>query len=380
MDSCPPSTRVDLQRDISAAGEAINNAVVDADPRHRIFNHWTRYVSQFQIDPYLKNRDIATGTQLLLAFAARYRTGHFGRGSQVGSQAVEKAIRAVAQTIVLAGYPDPCKRIGGRELDVPFQHLFHSYRMDDPKPRPQLAIPVSVIHSMFIDYTNQSEYMQHCHDLASVAFYYLLRVGEYTLPYSSSRRRTIQFRRQDIQLYKDNRHLSPSSTKEILLSADAATLHIDNQKNGQHGQTIHHQTTSHPSCPVRALSHIYIRIRDLSQGCDTPISLYMSHPGTGPHHITDRDIIKTVRRAVTRVGILQQGYKLDHVGSHSLRAGGAMALTLNGFDENTIKKMGCWSSNTFQQYIHEQIGALTHGMAQAMSTPIEFTNIAAGFT
>ena len=43
------------------------------------------------------------------------------------------------------------------------------------------------------------------------------------------------------------------------------------------------------------------------------------------------------------------------VGAHYLRAGGAMALTLHGYDYTTIMKMGRWTSPTFLQYIHNQI-------------------------
>jgi len=72
----------------------------------------------------------------------------------------------------------------------------------------------------------------------------------------------------------------------------------------------------------------------------------------------------------------QQGLLPQHVGSHSLRAGGAMAMHLNKVDHNTIKKMGRWSSDTFLMYIHEQIAAFSSGISKQMSNPIAFQNIA----
>jgi hypothetical protein len=53
-----------------------------------------------------------------------------------------------------------------------------------------------------------------------------------------------------------------------------------------------------------------------------------------------------------------------------------MAMKLNGIDTITIKKHGRWSSNTFLEYIHEQIGAFTAGVAKQMSQYIPFHNMA----
>ena len=66
----------------------------------------------------------------------------------------------------------------------------------------------------------------------------------------------------------------------------------------------------------------------------------------------------------------------EHVGNHSLKAGGAMARHLNQVDHNTIKKMGRWSSDTSLMYIPEQIAAFSSGISTQMSNPIVFQNIA----
>jgi hypothetical protein len=88
-------------------------------------------------------------------------------------------------------------------------------------------------------------------------------------------------------------------------------------------------------------------------------------------------IVTTVRLAATEYNLQAAGYSLDRIGSHSLRASGAMALKLNGYDETTIKKLGRWSSDTYLKYIQTQIGALTAGVASAMARPLRFHNVAA---
>ena len=106
---------------------------------------------------------------------------------------------------------------------------------------------------------------------------------------------------------------------------------------------------------------------------DTCISTYFVTKGCKqvlPSHISS-----AVKRAVVKLDMAKYGYTPDDVSSHSLRAGGAMALKLNGADSITIKKAGRWSSNTFMQYIHEQIGAFTNVLSHKMSKFIPFTNM-----
>ena len=86
---------------------------------------------------------------------------------------------------------------------------------------------------------------------------------------------------------------------------------------------------------------------------------------------------KSLRLAVHTLGLHKNGIDADLVGPHSLRAGGAMALKLTGADDTTIMKMGRWSGLTFLQYIHNQIAHISAGLADQMSTRLEFINIAA---
>eukprot|EP00957_Ditylum_brightwellii_P056126 4255089-Ditylum_brightwellii.AAC.1 len=56
--------------------------------------------------------------------------------------------------------------------------------------------------------------------------------------------------------------------------------------------------------------------------------------------VKDRHITEAVRFAITGCSLLEKGYKLAKVGSHSVQAGGSMSLKLNDIDDATIKKMG----------------------------------------
>jgi hypothetical protein len=119
---------------------------VDDDARATAWTNWSAYARECRIDPWMRLHDKPSKQTYFLAFAARVRSGIFGNALQVGHQSVEKALRHVAETLLLAGYDNPRRTYGSKELDLPFQNLLKSYKNQDPVPRPQLAIPVATIN------------------------------------------------------------------------------------------------------------------------------------------------------------------------------------------------------------------------------------------
>jgi hypothetical protein len=78
------------------------------------------------------------------------------------------------------------------------------------------------------------------------------------------------------------------------------------------------------------------------------------------------DINCALKAAVTKLDMKQHGFQVAQISSHSLRAGNAMALHLNNVPTHTFRKMGCWSSDTFLDYIHKQIAVFSAGLSTAM--------------
>ena len=89
-------------------------------------------------------------------------------------------------------------------------------------------------------------------DLVMIAFYYLLRVGEYAAKgkghqaWEESRTQTQPFRLKDVAFF--SRHpltdrlvwLSPNASDDEIMSASNATLKLGNQKNGWKDVCINH--------------------------------------------------------------------------------------------------------------------------------------------
>ena len=73
-----------------------------------------------------------------------------------------------------------------------------------------------------------------------------------------------------------------------------------------------------------------------------------------------------------------KGIPIDRIDTHSLRSGGANALSLAGFQDREIQKMGRWRSATFKEYIREELACFSEGMSKRMKQRFNFVNIAGG--
>ena len=215
-----------------------------------------------------------------------------------------------------------------------------------------------------------------------VAFYYLLRVGEYTKPRYVIQQgkkvpatRTRQFTVADVGFFKEGRLMPRSSSLDTLLTCDMGVLKISNQKNGRMGETITQEATGTAMCPVRALAHLVHHI--LSNGGSNDTLLCSFYTNNKWEHVEATEIVHMVRSITKELNLQEQGIDPDLIGAHSLRAGGAMALKLHGYNDTTIMKMGRWTSLTFLQYIHNQIAHLSKDISKRMSIILPFVNVAA---
>ena len=185
---------------------------MDTAVRATSWRWWQQYCTDCGTDPWLRDTNPALRSQLLLGFAARARTGYFGKGRQVGAQTVEEALRHVAQAFVLEGYTDP--RRAGASADLAVALPVHAIALAATACHDPNALPRETATAHLI----------------VMAFYFLLRVGEYTLPLEHRTTRTVQFRICDIRFWQGQTLLPPNSDAAILAAASSVTLIVDNQK------------------------------------------------------------------------------------------------------------------------------------------------------
>ena len=357
------------------------------DTKAKHWREWKRNCESLGVDPHLAKETTCfqTRARVLSGFAARTRQGAFGRGRQIGAGSVATALTAVGQTISMDTGTNPAKNENSKQLIYPLHVMMAGFRKEDPPTVKKLPIEVDIPEFLagFGRRQNSSARDRAIGDLTLIAFYFLLRIGEYTMKqHRNETKQTVNFRVADVTFFKKGedgrlRQLPRNAPKEEILAADSATLRLTNQKNGWKGVCInHHVNGDSYYCPVKALIRRYLHIREHSNDTELGICAYFNN-GT-KFDVTDDDIRHALKFAGRELKYPERGIPIERIDTHSLRGGGANALSLAGYSDRAIQKMGRWRSATFLEYICDQLSAFSEGMSKSMSKVLNFVNIEGG--
>lgn len=115
----------------------------------------------------------------------------------------------------------------------------------------------------------------------------------------------------------------------------------------------------------------------MNEDWDTFFSAYFDEDGH--RDVTDRDISMGLKSAATTLNYPEEkDIPIELVDTHSLRGGGANALSLAGYSDREIQKIGRWRGKTFMEYIREEPACFSSGMSTSMKKRFGFMNIAGG--
>jgi hypothetical protein len=184
-------------------------------------------------------------------------------------------------------------------------------------------------------------------DQTMIAFYYLLRVGEYTVKGSrNTTKQTVQFKYEVVTFFRMNSRgqlqcLPRNAADKLIALADGETLKPDNKKNGWKGVCVYHETNGDKDhCPVRALGRRYLHLRHHGATAKMFLSAYYTESKQRAD-ITNEDISIALKQAATILDYpTAKGIPIDRIDTHSLHSGGANALSLSGFLDTQIQKIG----------------------------------------
>ena len=238
------------------------------------------------------------------------------------------------------------------KIDFRVQRMLAAWKKMDPPATRVKPVPISVVRR--IAYVAQhlptkSHLLLAVTDMIIVAFFFLLRPGEYT---DTSSTDTTPFTFQDVQLHIGDRRLDLrlASDVELLHAATSVSLTFTTQKNGIPNEVIRLGRTGDPFlCPVMAIARRIIHLRRANAPPTTPLSRVFD--GANILHVTPSLITKTLRDAINFIGF-DLGFLPHEVSARSLRAGGATALLCAKVDPNIIQLLGRWRSDEMLRYLH----------------------------
>ncbi len=323
--------------------------------------------------------------QTLSGFMARICTGYYGKGKQVKNYTVSGTLTAIGQTIALACNDNPTKINGSDKLLPRLQIMLDGYGKEDLATIKKLPVQSDVSELLVTTAYDCGGTVKDkaIANLTMIAFYYFLRVGEYMVKGSrNSTKQTVQFKYADVTFFCKNKRgqlrcLPHNASDDLIASADGATLKLDNQKNGWKGVCVYHEINGDGAhCPVRALGRRYLHLRWHRATPKTFLSAY--YPEAKRHsNITNKGITIALKWAATVLDYpIAKEIPIDRIDTHSLRSGGANALSLAGFSDTHIQKMGQWRGATFKEYIREELASFSEGMSTKMKQKFHFVNLA----
>jgi hypothetical protein len=156
---------------------------------------------------------------------------------------------AIGQVITLATNTNPTKGVSSKKLLPRLQHMLDSFCKEDPPATKQLPVEANVPEFLVkVGMAPESRKFEWAiGDLILIAFYHLLRIGEYTTKGAQNNsKQTEEFKMGDIMLFaKDvNGNLGcflRDALDDLIASSEGATRKLDNQKNGWKGVCVYHE-------------------------------------------------------------------------------------------------------------------------------------------
>jgi hypothetical protein len=371
LETLPPADADSLRSDFLAAQVATRAGVVPSRAS-AAENHWQRwrdFCISINVDPSLAK--ISDPVILLQIFAQRYRTGIIApQGHPVRSRTVEDALRAIGQTFTLLGSSDPRLDHAGN-IDFRLQRQLRGYGRADPPPNRVKPVPIQILfHVMAVAFATPSTGNQATADMIALAFFFLLRPGEYT----GSPSDTAPFTLQDAQLHVGSQRYSATTIPFASIAcATFVTLTFTDQKNGVRGEVIGLGRSGNPTlCPVLSLGRRVSHLRTHNAPPNTPLAVYFDPVSASFQPVKPGDITSSLRASTTYLGP-SVGFLPHDISARSLRAAGAMALLCAQVDSDIIRLLGRWRSDEMLRYLHIQAEPVMRHFAERMLRGGTFT-------
>ena len=279
---------------------------------------------------------------------------------------MEAAIRTIGQTSSCLGSNDPRLTAQGK---TDFRRQLQAYSKRDPPPSRVKPLPVQVLRHVLAGASHSPcEKVKAIADSSCIAFFFLMRPGEYT----AGAQDATPFRLQDVQLFLGSRRLpTATATPTDLHAATFVSYTFTTQKNGVRGEVIGLGPSGDPLlCPVRATARQILRARSVHAPLSSPVAGYPA--GNAWRPVVPTDVTTALRVAVMALGPAALGFQPADVSSRSLRASGATALLCANVDSDTIRLVGRWRSDEMLRYLHVQAEPVMRGFARRMVSNGDF--------
>ena len=268
------------------------------------------------------------------------------------------------------GAPDPRLNSYGK-IDFRIQRQLSCYSKQDPPPNRVKPIPVPILQRILaVALLGHNLFNIAIADMIAIAFFFLLRPGEYTGTGTES----TPFRLADVQLFQGPVRLDLSTASDTaLLAATFASLTFTTQKNGVRGEVIGLAHSGNPQfSPTICIARRVIHLRQHNAPPETPLASVYDTRSRSFKPVKAADITAAIKLACTAMGPIF-GFSPADVSARSLRASGAMALLCAQVDSDVIRLIGRWRSDEMLRYLTVQAAPVMRDFSSRMLNHGAFT-------
>ena len=369
----PPKLRNVLQTHQLAVQADIVNGVTPktAKSKDTHWAIWNSFCSDTGIDPFLREYD--DPVPFLTLFGHEYHEGILSAsGNPVTANTVSNVLCSIGQVLLRMGAKDPRISHFNGKIDYRIAQQLRCWTKAEAPPSRVRPVPITLVTFLLnLAYAPSPDLRSPAEcafaDMVCIAFFFLLRPGEYT----GTTNDDAAFRLDDVSLFLGSRKLDlVTSPDRELEAATSTSLYFTTQKNQRKGDSIAHGKSLHPlCCPVRSITRFVLRHRDWFRRSGHPLDLTAKLATYYTNHniisIRATDITKQLRFAATALEP-STGIPPSRISARSLRAGGAMALLCAHTDTDTIKLLGRWHSDAMMQYLHQDCLPVMNRLARKM--------------
>jgi hypothetical protein len=182
LDRLPPQLKNLYATDFAAADAAYfaGRVASTAKRRKSHWEHWRAYIEPLGLDPYLQNTPF--NHRICTGFASQIRRGYYSNKCQVRDGTISIAITAIGKTIALAYEHNPTKVLGSNKFHDRIQEVLDGWKQHDPHSTKKLPVEADIPEfiATLSTHKDTTELHKAARDMSLIAFYYLLRIGEYT--------------------------------------------------------------------------------------------------------------------------------------------------------------------------------------------------------
>ncbi len=114
------------------------------ESRRKYWSRWKAYVAPLGVDPYLQNTAFALKARVLSGYAARVRSGYYGRGWQIRADSVSAALTAVGTVISLATGINRTKEQWSDKLIPRLAQMLYRWKKYEPPTIKKLPVEADI--------------------------------------------------------------------------------------------------------------------------------------------------------------------------------------------------------------------------------------------